>query len=501
MAGPVLIIGASHTQGTNGDLTGSASDNYAPHGYWTGRLPAGSMVYGVSGYTMENMMDLWLVPNFVTPNVNVPATVVILLGHNNNTNGSSTPATPGGTSEINYLVDLLRGRGATRILAITCTATTVANSISYDFYDDNFVTWNSQQVANSLVKGYEIIDYKLAFYGTEPGPVDHPEYFIADGLHHTEAGKQAYVDLVVAAINATAPTNSWIGTKALSGSQVVTPSATTSYTLTATNAAGSVSDTKTITVSTGITPDYQTTFASAEQSMRWDVGGGGWGNSEIQSYTNRVSPTSNFNISYNNPGLNIIARYETYTGSDGITRNYTSSRLFFRDWWEAYFITLEVYAKVPYIAGGGITPAVWLNCHHPSGTYPTWQQYMGECGFEFPAWGGIGNNTSVNCYWIDRNGAHSNLETVAGGFNNDYHYYRVVKSATQIRWYIDNSLVLDTGTLSSQVQTDLVTQMFYPTINTAVGGGLPGGSPSGGTGFPNILDVRSLKIWLSAVTP
>src|SRR5262249_27056042 len=63
---------------------------------------------------------------------------------------------------------------------------------------------------------------------------------------------------------------------------------------------------------------------SAPASTNWvfETGGGGWGNNELESYTAR-----RVNSSITNGSLVISALQETYTGSDSITRNYTSARL------------------------------------------------------------------------------------------------------------------------------------------------------------------------------
>src|SRR6266702_8976697 len=63
---------------------------------------------------------------------------------------------------------------------------------------------------------------------------------------------------------------------------------------------------------------------SAVDSSKWsfDVGGNGWGNKELETYTSR---TANAHLE---GGLLVIrALKETFTGPDNITRNYTSARL------------------------------------------------------------------------------------------------------------------------------------------------------------------------------
>jgi len=63
---------------------------------------------------------------------------------------------------------------------------------------------------------------------------------------------------------------------------------------------------------------------SAPDSTKWtyDIGGEGWGNQELETYTSRPQ-----NVQIQNGNLVITALQETYTGPDGVTRNYTSARL------------------------------------------------------------------------------------------------------------------------------------------------------------------------------
>src|SRR5271169_3520922 len=63
---------------------------------------------------------------------------------------------------------------------------------------------------------------------------------------------------------------------------------------------------------------------SPVDSSKWvsETGGGGWGNNELEYYTNRID-----NASQQNGSLAIKVQPEKYTGADGVTRGYTSARL------------------------------------------------------------------------------------------------------------------------------------------------------------------------------
>ncbi len=504
--GPVLIIGASHVYGSNGN------NQTGINGYWVGRLPAGSTINAVSGYTIEQMND-----NYVQPLTTVPATVVMLLGHNNNTNGSSVPDTAGGTSEMNFMIDALRARGAQRILCITCTSLDAASAIPYDFYDDWFASWNSRQRANALVKGYEIIDYELAFKGVG-------SYFIGDGIHHTAAGMQAYVDLVVAALNI-APA-SWAGTKALSGSQVVAPTVTTSYTLTASNAAGSVNDTEIITVgSAQPTPFYQTTFENLDV---WRIEKGwhdGFGGNELHYATDRISPTANHNIVYGGgQGLRIVGRQETYTGLNygtsgaSVTRPYTAARLFTRDeiapgtTKKVEINTGTVYFRALVPAGidsRGLGPGLWMR-GDGGGRTPNYGDTpgCGEWGWEVTAPPShYGNLGVVNGYSIyTGNEGLTPITIPSGGLVTSFHDYWIAKDIVggvgRIRYWIDpapGASPLRTFTMSA-AETAIFNRPYYPVICLAIGGRW-WTSPTVNTPFPCTMQVTAFKIWDIVVTP
>src|SRR5258707_8090204 len=70
--------------------------------------------------------------------------------------------------------------------------------------------------------------------------------------------------------------------------------------------------------------EFSTADGSAPDATKWtyDIGGGGWGNQELESYTSRAT-----NVQIMGGNLAITAQAETYTGTDNIARNYTSARL------------------------------------------------------------------------------------------------------------------------------------------------------------------------------
>jgi beta-glucanase (GH16 family) len=84
------------------------------------------------------------------------------------------------------------------------------------------------------------------------------------------------------------------------------------------------------------------------------VGGSGWGNRELETYTSRP-----VNASLDGDGhLVIQALRERFTGTDGTTRLWTSARMDTLGKWSFTTGTIAVRMKVP--AGAGLWPAFWL---------------------------------------------------------------------------------------------------------------------------------------------
>ena len=100
-------------------------------------------------------------------------------------------------------------------------------------------------------------------------------------------------------------------------------------------------------------------FNAADNSpidaTRWtaQVGGNGWGNQELEYYTNRID-----NAYQSQGSLVIKAIKERYTGADKVTRDYTSARLTTKNKFTAKYGRFEARIRIPY--GQGLWPAFWM---------------------------------------------------------------------------------------------------------------------------------------------
>ena len=94
---------------------------------------------------------------------------------------------------------------------------------------------------------------------------------------------------------------------------------------------------------------------SGVDTTKWvsEVGGGKWGNQELEYYTNRLQ---NAYIQAGN--LVIKSQQEKYTGADGATWNYTSARLKTLGKFTQTYGRFEARMKIPF--GQGLWPAFWM---------------------------------------------------------------------------------------------------------------------------------------------
>ena len=94
--------------------------------------------------------------------------------------------------------------------------------------------------------------------------------------------------------------------------------------------------------------EFETDSIPDASKWGYDLGGGGWGNQELQYYTNRPE-----NAKVDSGKLIITALKENYSGM-----NYTSARLVTRQKGDWLYGRIEVNAKLP--AGRGTWPAIWM---------------------------------------------------------------------------------------------------------------------------------------------
>ena len=225
-------------------------------------------------------------------------------------------------------------------------------------------------------------------------------------------------------------------------------------------------------------------YQGKPDSSKWgyDLGGDGWGNNELQHYTNDLK-----NAKVENGQLHITAIKEK-TGE----RNYSSARLISKNKGDFLYGRIEVRAKLP--AGRGTWPAIWM--------LPTDWAYGG--------WPESGEIDIMEHVGYDPNNVLSSIHTKAynhgigtqksGGKNiptamTDFHDYRLDWTPYAIRCYYDNELVftfINEGKTFAEWPFD---KRFHLLLNLAVGGNWGGAKGIDETIFPASMVVDHVRVY------
>ena len=216
---------------------------------------------------------------------------------------------------------------------------------------------------------------------------------------------------------------------------------------------------------------------SSIQSSNWnfETGGGGWGNNELEYYTNRPQ-----NATINNGQLNIIARQESYSGS-----NYTSARMNTNGLHSWTYGKVEAYIKLP--SGQGMWPAFWM-----LGTN-IGQVGWPQCG-EIDIMERVNSQTTIEgtIHWEDNGAASYGGNTTFDP--TQYHLYSIVWDSASITWYLDNTQYWTANIANNINNTTAFHQPLYILLNLAVGGQWPG-NPDGTTTFPDTMYVDYVRVY------
>lgn len=222
---------------------------------------------------------------------------------------------------------------------------------------------------------------------------------------------------------------------------------------------------------------------------RYNTGGNGWGNRELQSYT-----TSTSNVRLDGLGrLEIIARQATSGSCWYGTCRYTSGRLLTLGTFSQQYGRFAARIKVP--AGSGLWPAFWMldtNVNADSDPAYAEMDIMEHVGNE-PA--------SVYASLHATRPSVSKSTCVgytlpSGRFADAFHVFAADWTPTAVTFSIDGHPTV-TRTRASYGAAWTANQPMFLVLNLAVGGTWPG-SPPAATRFPATLLVDYVRVWESA---
>ncbi len=251
-------------------------------------------------------------------------------------------------------------------------------------------------------------------------------------------------------------------------------------------------ETQTVATFTNLVLDenFDTEGAPNDQLWSFDIGNGpggdGWGNQELQYYTDRSD-----NVRVENGVLLITAREESFEGSQ-----YTSARLITKDKFEQQYGRFEARIRLPF--GQGIWPAFWmLGADIDENPWPgageiDIMEYRGqEPSILIGSVHGPGYNGG------DAISKEFTLEN--DRFDTGFHTFGIEWGPDFINYYVDDVLYNQITPEDVDEETDgegvwVFDKPFFILMNLAVGGTFVG-SPNAETQFPQTMIVDYVRVY------
>ena len=170
-----------------------------------------------------------------------------------------------------------------------------------------------------------------------------------------------------------------------------------------------------------------TTLSEENWNYELGNGAGGWGNNELQSYTNSTE-----NVFQNNGNLVIKALKDESTGE------ITSGRIKTAGKFSMKYGKVEVKAKLP--VGTGLWPAVWMMPEEDA--YGGWaasgeidiMENRGRLPEE------VYGTLHYGASWPNNKYSGSTYSFPEGESTADFHTYGIEWEPREIRWYVDGKL-------------------------------------------------------------
>ncbi|GAA4848336.1 family 16 glycosylhydrolase [Algivirga pacifica] len=224
------------------------------------------------------------------------------------------------------------------------------------------------------------------------------------------------------------------------------------------------------------------------EKWSYDVGGHGWGNDELQYYTDARTK----NARLQNGKLVIEAHNEGFGG-----KQYTSARLVSKGKGDWLYGKVVVRAKLP--TGVGTWPAIWM--------LPTDWEYGGwPSSGEIDIMEHVGYDPGVVHGTVHTEAYHHSIGTQKGqkievpDFSTAFHDYTLEWTEDQIRIYVDDQqyFTFDQHGTYKEWPFD---KRFHLLLNIAVGGfwgGIEGVDPSA---FPVRMEVDYVRVYQQTAPP
>jgi beta-glucanase (GH16 family) len=223
---------------------------------------------------------------------------------------------------------------------------------------------------------------------------------------------------------------------------------------------------------------------------RYDTGGSGWGNNELEYYTsgteNAVVEDGNLVITATQAGA---SQYSCWYGPC----QYTSARLNTSGLFSQQYGYFEARIQIP--GGQGVWPAFWmLGDDIGSAGWPSCGEIdiMENIGRTPDSVYGTTHGPGPGSYPGD---GLSGADNAGSPFSGGFHVYATQWSPTEIDFYVDGNLYWKVvPSMLPAGATWVFDQPFFLLLNFAVGGSWPG-SPDGSSSWPQQMRVDYVRVY------
>ncbi len=226
-------------------------------------------------------------------------------------------------------------------------------------------------------------------------------------------------------------------------------------------------------------------YTGLPNSEKWsyDVGGGGWGNNELQYYTD--SRTQNANVA--NGKLTIKLIKEVYGGKD-----YTSARLVTKNKGDWTYGRFEISAKLP--SGKGTWPAIWMLPTSTSYGTTYWPDngeidIMEHVGYDQ---GNVHATTHCKLYY---GGSGRGAGIKINDCSTAFHVYAAEWNAEQMDFYVDATKYFTCYNNGAGWQSWPWDKNFHLLLNIAFGGNWGGAQGIDNTILPQTMEVEYVRVY------
>jgi beta-glucanase (GH16 family) len=225
-------------------------------------------------------------------------------------------------------------------------------------------------------------------------------------------------------------------------------------------------------------------YTGLPDSTKWgyDIGGRGWGNNELEYYTNSIK-----NASVANGILSITARKESMEG-----KNYTSARIVTKDKGDFLYGRFEIKAKLP--AGKGTWPAIWmLPTDWAYGNWPKSGEIdiMEHVGYDL---NNIHITTHTEAYYFKINTQKTATKIIENA-TTAFHLYRVDWTPQYMQGFIDDQLIFEFKNEGNGYKVWPFDKRFHLLLNVAVGGDWGGQKGIDDNAFPTAMEVDYVRVY------